>query len=57
MQGTIRGSDPEEVWLYHLLQKFPGYTADAMLAEPAHRIERWLLIAHAEHEADKLKGR
>jgi hypothetical protein len=36
-----------------MLQKFPGYTAAELLAEPAQRIERWLMLASAEAALQK----
>ena len=45
------------MFLYFLLTKFPGYKADELLAEPAERLERWLILAHAESEVAKLHGR
>ena len=39
---------PYEYVLLGLLQKLPGYTVALLEAEPAQRVERWLIFLNEE---------
>ena len=44
---------PDEILLYMLLQKLPGYTRELLEEEPAQLVERWLICLQEEGKEAK----
>jgi hypothetical protein len=43
-KGLPLTNPPEELTEYKLLTALPGYTLALLEAEPAHKVQRWLMI-------------